>query len=493
MAVLESDVRDLFKTIMSDTMKTVSAGRKTVIAPTVVRQLAKEITAEAEQGTIAAFESALSKAEKIVNQLGFNVKDFNKGLGDRIEELKEQKIKADKEVTDLRAKNIVAETRTIREGKEYRIEANILTNKEIKDRQRILQKQEKLYIKDEKNVKKEREKLLKKETLTNKEKEFIIREEARLQELRNNLDNENEVLNPDGESPLEAREGMRLPPALQGLLDAFMSPFMAIGEAFTTFKDQITSVGEVFAFGFKGLGKGFKGLISGIKFLGAFFMTGKVLIGVAIAGLVVGLIKFRDKLKGVKDFLMGIPKTIGDFFKEQFTNIKNFLIDVINGIISIVNKVLPKRREIPLIQKEIVEEKTGAEIGEDLDALLQKKEIESEKLGPSGDEASMISNLRGANQVKITGNNQVGDVLGSLSYQPFDMANLGKSQEERMIDANTIKEQELQDKSKSNIPFLQNNNNQTNISGSSSTTVGMSSGTSNGDATFDNMAGAVSP
>ena len=122
------------------------------------------------------------------------------------------------------------------------------------------------------------------------EKEFIIREEARLQDLRNNLDNENRVLNPN-ESPLEDREGMQLPPALQGLLDAFMSPFMAIGEAFTTFKDQITSVGEVFAFGFKGLGKGFKKLIGGIKFLGAFFMSGKVLIGLAIAGLVIGLIK----------------------------------------------------------------------------------------------------------------------------------------------------------------------------------------------------------
>lgn len=492
MAVLESDVRDLFKTIMSDTMKTVSAGRKTVIAPTVVRQLAKEITAEAEQGTIAAFESALSKAEKIVDQLGFNVKDFNKGLADRIKELKEQKIKADKEVTDLRAKNIVAETRTIREGKEYRIEANILTNKEIRDRQRTLQRQEKLYVRDEKNVKKEREKLLKKETLSNEEKELIIREEQRLQDQREALDKERNILNPQGESPLEDRENsLQLPPALQALVDAFMSPFTSIGDAFTTFKDQIVGVGEVFAFAFKGLGKGFKNLISGIKFLGAFFMSGKVLIGLAIAGVAIGLIKFRDKLIGVKDFLMGLPKTIGDFFKEQFANIKSFFIDAINGLIVMMNKVLPGFAEIPLIQKEAKEEKTSAEIGQELDSLLEKNEPET--LGPSGDEASMIADLKGANQVKITSNNQVSEALGGLSYQPFDLANLGKSQEERLIDANTIKEQELQEKSKSNIPFLQSNTNQTNISGSSSMTVGMSSGTANGDATFDNMAGALSP
>ena len=270
-----------------------------------------------------------------------------------------------------------------------------------------------------------------------------------------------------------------------------MSPFTSIGDAFTTFKDQIVGVGEVFAFAFKGLGKGFKSLISGIKFLGAFFMSGKILIGLAIAGLVVGLIKFRDKLKGVKDFLMGLPKTIGDFFKEQFANIKSFFIDAINGLIVMMNKVLPGFAEIPLIQKEAVEEKTREEVGQELDSLLDKNEPET--LGPTGDEASMIADLKGANQVKITGNNQVGEALGGLNYTPFNMANLGKSQEERLVDANTIKEQELQEKSKSNLPFLQNNTNQTNVNQSSSMTVGMSSGTANGDATFDNLAGAVSP
>lgn len=488
MAVLESDVRDLFKTIMSDTMKTVSAGRKTVIAPTVVRQLAKEITAEAEQGTIAAFESALSKAEKIVNQLGFNVKDFNKGLGDRIEELKEQKIKADKEVTDLRAKNIVAETRTIREGKEYRIEANILTNKEIRDRQKILQRQEKLYVRDERNVKKEREKLLKKETLTNEEKEFIIREEARLQDLRNNLDNENRVLNPN-ESPLEDREGMQLPPALQGLLDAFMSPFMAIGEAFTTFKDQITSVGEVFAFGFKGLGKGFKKLIGGIKFLGAFFMSGKVLIGLAIAGLVIGLIKFRDKLKGVKDFLLGIPKTIGDFFKDQFIKIKNTLIDTINGLIGYLN-TLPFV-ELEYLKKVETQQNTEEEQKAAEKYLQDKAEAEGEMVGPSEAEAALVDDLQSGSEVKIKSADQTSDVLGSLKYKEFDLQNLGKSQEERMMEANALSE--TTDGTSGSTFTNQNNTSQTNINGSSSVAVGVTSGTVNTDKSFNDVASAVSP
>jgi hypothetical protein len=270
-----------------------------------------------------------------------------------------------------------------------------------------------------------------------------------------------------------------------------MSPFMAIGEAFTTFKDQITSVGEVFAFGFKGLGKGFKKLISGIKFLGKFFMTGKVLIGVAIAGLVIGLIKFKDKLKGVKDFLMGIPKTIGDFFKEQFVKIKNVLIDVINGMITVVNKVLPKSREIGLIKKEVIKETTEEEQKAADKFLQEKQEAENEIVGPSENESAMISDLQGSSEVKIKSADQTGDVLGSLNYKQFDLQNLGKSQEERLQDANAITENTA---TANGSTFTnQNNSSQTNISGTSSTTVGVSSGTANVDKSFNDVASSVSP
>ena len=65
MAVLESDIKALFKTITSETMKTVSAGQKTVISPTTVRNLAKEITEQAESGSIFKFEEALKKTETL--------------------------------------------------------------------------------------------------------------------------------------------------------------------------------------------------------------------------------------------------------------------------------------------------------------------------------------------------------------------------------------------------------------------------------------------
>jgi len=102
MAIKESDIKGLFKTIMQDTMKTVSAGRKTVIAPTQVRNIAKEIISEAESGSVERFERALVKTEGIIEQLGFNISDFNKSLGKRIEELRTQRDTSAKEVEELR-------------------------------------------------------------------------------------------------------------------------------------------------------------------------------------------------------------------------------------------------------------------------------------------------------------------------------------------------------------------------------------------------------
>ena len=268
-----------------------------------------------------------------------------------------------------------------------------------------------------------------------------------------------------------------------------MSPFMAIGEAFTTFKDQITSVGEVFAFGFKGLGKGFKKLIGGIKFLGAFFMSGKVLIGLAIAGLVIGLIKFRDKLKGVKDFLLGIPKTIGDFFKDQFIKIKNTLIDTINGLIGYLN-TLPFV-ELEYLKKVETQQNTEEEQKAAEKYLQDKAEAEGEMVGPSEAEAALVDDLQSGSEVKIKSADQTSDVLGSLKYKEFDLQNLGKSQEERMMEANALSE--TTDGTSGSTFTNQNNTSQTNINGSSSVAVGVTSGTVNTDKSFNDVASAVSP
>ena len=251
MAVLESDIRALFKVITSETMKTVRAGQKTILSPTTVRNLANEISAQAESGSIAKFEQALNKTEKIVDKLGINLDDFNKGLASRIKQLGEQKVKAEAEVQELREKNIAAEVKVIREGKEFRIDTQILTRKEIKERTRELQLQIKQTDKREREVVKEREKLLRQDTLSQENKQKIIADEKEITQRRAAIAREQDILG-GGQTVDTGGNRLEMPPMLAGFVDALKTPFTAIGEAGLQLKDTIMGIGETFMF----LGKG---------------------------------------------------------------------------------------------------------------------------------------------------------------------------------------------------------------------------------------------
>ena len=49
--------------------------------------------------------------------------------------------------------------------------------------------------------------------------------------------------------------------------------------------------------------------------------------------------ELREKLVTFGEKIMEIPGNIADFFKGIFTQIKNFFIDAINGVITLINKV----------------------------------------------------------------------------------------------------------------------------------------------------------
>ena len=68
MAIKESDFRPLAKIITSETMKTVGAGKRTVIAPTVQRQMTSKIVEQAESGSPKRFLAAFDRVEKIIDQ-----------------------------------------------------------------------------------------------------------------------------------------------------------------------------------------------------------------------------------------------------------------------------------------------------------------------------------------------------------------------------------------------------------------------------------------
>ena len=357
MAVLESDIKALFKTITSETMKTVNAGKKTIISPTTVRNLAKEITDQAESGSIFKFEDALKKTEAIIEKLGINLDDFNKGLSARIKQLGEQKVKAEAEVQELRQSNIAAEVKTIKEGKEFRIETNILTRKEIKERTNLLNLQIKQTDKREKEIIKEREKLLKKDELTTADKEKIVADEKEITQRRAAIATESDTLGIDRTADTGANR-LEMPPMLAAFVDGLKTPFTAVGEAGMMLKDTIMGIGETFMF----LGKGsLVVLVKAFRALSLILKPIPLAIGAAIAGAVFMIIKFKDKIGDFVDAVKTIPGKIKDFFTEAFTKIKNFISDTIitlqNVFIKLFNSVIGLVNKLPGVEMELLEEK----------------------------------------------------------------------------------------------------------------------------------------
>ena len=357
MAVLESDIRSLFKVITSETMKTVRAGQKTILSPTTVRNLANEISAQAESGSIAKFEQALNKTEKIVDKLGINLDDFNKGLASRIKQLGEQKVKAEAEVQELREKNIAAEVKVIREGKEFRIDTQILTRKEINELTRELQLQIKQTDKREREVVKEREKLLRQDTLSQENKQKIIADEKEITQRRAAIAREQDILG-GGQTVDTGGNRLEMPPMLAGFVDALKTPFTAIGEAGLQLKDTIMGIGETFMF----LGKGsLLVLVKAFRALSLILKPIPLAIGAAIAGAVFLIYKFKDEIGNFVDAVKTIPGKIKDFFTEAFTKVKNFISDTIitlqNVFIKLFNSVIGLVNKIPGVEMELLEEK----------------------------------------------------------------------------------------------------------------------------------------
>ena len=381
MAIKESDIRGLFKVITSETMKTVSAGQKTIISPTTIRNIAAEVTKQAESGSTKQFMNAFNKVETIIDKLGVNVSDFNKGLGKRIEELRTQRDTSAKEVEKLRADNIASETRVISTDKEFRIETAILTKKEIKDRKREIIMAEKTLLREEKEAQKRKDKLLNKETLTSDDNERIIADQENLVKIQQDIQDKKDTLGVE-------TGGQRERGASSTFLQTLIEPFTAVGDALLSVRDIANSVTDVFSFFAEGgLTKSLKKFAGGIKAIAKFFGSTKVLIGLAIAGVLLLLYKFRDKIGDVAAAIMKIPGKIFDFFKGIFTMIKDFFIKMLNGVIKLINKVLPKKYEIGLLKtskdKEEIEKEKQENIKEQ--ALKAKESIEANALMTEGD------------------------------------------------------------------------------------------------------------
>ena len=379
MAIKESDIRGLFKVITSETMKTVSAGQKTIISPTTVRNLAAEITKQAESGSTQQFMNAFNKVETIIEKLGVNVSDFNKALGDRVKDLKEQRDTSAKEVEKLRSDNIAAETRVIEKDNKFTIETAILTKKEIKDRQREIIMAEKTLLREEKEAQKRKDQLLKKETLTQDDNERILADQENIVRIQQDIQDKRDSLGVDTGGERQDRG------TSSTFLQELMAPFTAVGDAFLSIRDIAYSVTDVFSFFAEGgLTKSLKKFANGVKAVGKFFGSTKVLLGIAIAGVLLLMYKFRDKIGDVASAIMKIPGKIFDFFKDTFVMIKDFFIKMINGVLTLVNKIPGIEFDLLKTSEEKKNDQEATELrakeNRDATALMNEGDVTNEEM-----------------------------------------------------------------------------------------------------------------
>jgi hypothetical protein len=232
-------------------------------------------------------------------------------------------------------------------------------------------------------------------------------------------------------------------------------------------------------------------------------MSTKVLIGLAIAGVIAGIVYFRDEIKAVANFIMGIPQMIGDFIKKAFTRISDFFKDMINVVIKLVNKI--PGINIPLLETSTMKEekeeaakqeriKQGAkEFSGDVDVNTESGFIDKGSyLQPSfeqgqafsdsagmGNEQSNIVYDKGSKSAMIINRQVVGDQLRGSGATGTGDASTAKTLYQESKQASMYDTGEVP-------PVIINNSNQSNVNSSGSTTVGFTNN-KNIDDTFTNL------
>jgi len=499
MAVTESDIRNITKAMMSTVMKTVSSGQKTVISPTEIRKTITEISQNAESGSIKRFEMALDKAKKVIDELDIDLKDFNSSLAKRIKELDEQTIKSQREVELLRKENIAAEVRANKQGKEFAYETRILTKEEIGNRTALLKQRKKQFEEDETKILKEREKLLSTEkTLLPEQQKQIIEDQERLDKEKELIQREETVLN-----PLKDDDDKGMGPS-SSFYEELKAPFIAVGDAFMSLKDIGKDMVRVFKFFSEGgLTKGLKKFKDGVMALGRFFMSTKVLIGLAIVGVIAAVVFFKDKLISIGKFIIGIPEMIANGIKKVWTMISDFFKSAINSVIKLINKI--PGINIPLLEtskmKEEKEEserqeriKQGAkEFSGDVDVNTESGfrdkgtylEPKFEQTQGFSDDAGMgleQSNIvydKGSKSAILMNRQVVGDQLKGSGATGTGDASTAKTLYQESKQASMYDTGEVP-------PVIVNNSNQSSVNSSGSTTVGFINN-KNADDTFTNL------
>ena len=353
-------VKDIGQAIFTSARASFESATKIVVPS--IPEMIQEITDDLSSGPIERFKDGLRKVDTLVEKLGVNLEDYSKELAQFLKLRQERSIKSEETVNQLRTQNIKAQVNEFGEVmilnksqiEEQENSLKIL-NKEIKTSQKVIDDYAKIQQRGGTLEKEQQQELL----AANKK---VIESTEKRNEVLTTLNRtEAEDTRTFREKAGDAIEKY-VPDGLRDIGSAFTEGLMA---PFNAIKDLGMLFGNILK-PLKLLPKLLKGFTVGL--LGAVMaMLPYIAIAGAIVIAIVALKKgfdflkdnidtVKEKLSNFADAVMEIPTTISDFFKGIFTQIKNFFIDAINSVISLVNKI--PGVDIEKIEKEpTIEEK----------------------------------------------------------------------------------------------------------------------------------------
>jgi len=336
-------VKDIGQAIFTSARASFESATKIVVPS--IPEMIQEITDDLSSGPIERFKDGLRKVDTLVEKLGVNLEDYSKELAQFLKLRQERSIKSEETVNQLRTQNIKAQVNEFGEVmilnksqiEEQENSLKIL-NKEIKTSQKVIDDYAKIQQRGGTLEKEQQQELL----AANKK---VIESTEKRNEVLTTL-NRTEA---DDTRTFREKAGDAIekyvPDGLRDIGSAFTEGLMA---PFNAIKDLGMLFGNILK-PLKLLPKLLKGFTVGL--LGALAaMIPYLAIAAAVVIAIIALKKgfdflkdnidtVKEKLSNFADAVMEIPTTISDFFKGIFTQIKNFFIDAINSVISLVNKI----------------------------------------------------------------------------------------------------------------------------------------------------------
>ena len=336
-------VRDIGQAIFNQTRVSFESAAKMVVPS--IPDMVTEIIDDLSSGPLDRFSQGIKKVDRLINELGVDIEKYSKELAGFLKLRQEKSIKSEETVNELREKNIIAQVNRMgdveilnRQQIEEQNKNLITYNNEIREAEKVIQ-----------NLSKRQQKG---RELDEQQQKDLIAANKTLVETTEKRNKTLTVLN-----KTETEDTRSFRQKFDDTIDNYVPDGLRdIGAAFTEgLTAPFTAIKE--------LGVGFMGMLKPLKLLPKMLMlfsTGVVsavvslapFIGIA-AAVIAGIValtaavlyvrnnfdELQEKLSNFGNKIMEIPEKISDFFSSIFTKIKNFFIDAINSVISLVNKI----------------------------------------------------------------------------------------------------------------------------------------------------------